>query len=367
MTARSDYAHMARALELAGRGLYTTDPNPRVGCVLVNDGRVVGEGWHEVAGGPHAERVALASAGSSASGATAFVTLEPCSHRGRTAPCTAGLIDAGVERVVCAMVDPNPRVSGRGVRALREAGIQVETGILEGPAAELNVGYVLRMRRGRPLVRSKLAVSLDGRTALAGGESEWITGDAARADVHRWRARSSAVLTGVGTILADDPSLDARLPGATVTQPVRVIVDSLLRTPREAKTLSLPGEVIVFTTRPARDASDALSEAGVRLQSVAGSDHCDLQQVMARLGGLEINEVWVEAGPALNGALLSAGLIDELIIYIAPHLLGAGAQGMFETAPLENLDQRWRMAFQDVRRVGADLRIIVRPSTVTAP
>ena len=359
MTGQSDQAYMARAVQLARRGLFSADPNPRVGCVLVKAGRVVGEGWHERAGGPHAERMAIAGAGTDAAGSTAYVTLEPCSHTGRTGPCADALIEARVARVVCAGTDPNPVVDGTGVQKLREAGIEVTVGVLEASAAALNPGFRSRMTRGRPLVRSKLAASLDGRTALANGESQWITGEAARRDVHRWRARASAVLTGIGTVLADDPGLDARFPAGDlpVMQPARVIVDSSLRTPPTARTLALPGSVLVFGCRDAPGSAEALRRAGARVETVPGARHCDLAQVMARLGELQYNEVWVEAGARLNGALLQAGLIDELVIYLAPQLLGADARGMFAIEPLASLEGRIGLEYQDVRRVGRDLRI----------
>ena len=355
-----DEAHMARALQLAGRGLYTTDPNPRVGCVLAKEGAVLGEGWHELAGGPHAERMALERGGAECRGASAFVTLEPCSHTGRTGPCVDALIEAGIERVVCAGLDPDPRVSGAGVKRLEEAGVTVEVGMLERSATALNPGYISRMTRGRPLVRSKLAVSLDGGTALAGGESQWITGQAARADVHHWRARSSGVVTGIGTVLADDPSLNARLtdPGRVITQPARVVIDARLQTPPGAKLVSLPGDVIVFTTDAAGSNAQVLRDQGVVVEEVAGEERCDLAQVMQRLSELEFNELWVESGAGLNGALLEAGLLDELVIYVAPHLLGADARGMFSIEPLASLEQRVWVAYEDVRRFGDDLRII---------
>ena len=359
MTGPSDQTFMARAVQLARRGLFSADPNPRVGCVLVKAGRIVGEGWHERAGGPHAERVAIAGAGTDASGATAYVTLEPCSHTGRTGPCADALIEARVARVVCAATDPNPLVDGTGIRKLRESGVDVTVGVLEASAAALNPGYRSRMTRGRPLIRSKLAASLDGRTALANGESQWITGEAARRDVHRWRARASAVLTGIGTVLADDPELDARLPAShpPIVQPARIIVDSDLRTPPTARTLELPGTVLVFGCREAPESAEALKRAGARVQMVPGARHCDLAQVMTRLGELQFNEVWVEAGARLNGALLHAGLIDELVIYLAPRVLGADARGMFAIEPLASLEDRVELEYQDVRKVGKDLRI----------
>lgn len=368
MKTKSDNDYMRRALELAARGLYTCDPNPRVGCVLVNGDNIVGEGWHERAGGPHAERVALEVAGKRARGATAYVNLEPCNHTGRTGPCSDALIKAGVVRVVFALKDPN-EISGSGGRTLEDAGIDVETGLMEDAAAELNPGYLARMIKARPFVRSKLAVSLDGHTALASGESQWITGSAARADVHNWRGRSSAVLTGIGTILQDDPSLDARSEnsGFSMLQPKRVIVDSALRTPSTARTLDVPGEVIIFTTCNDIKIHHALKRCGAHIEKVDGAPHCDLEQVFSRLAELEVNEVWVEAGPALNGALIATNLIDELVIYMAPHVLGDTARGMFSIDPLESLDGRYRLDYRDIRRVGEDLRIVARPSTVTDP
>ena len=271
--------------------------------------------------------------------------------------------------MVCAMSDPNPLVRGAGLRMLGEAGVSVEQGLMEQSARKLNEGYLARMTRGRPWVRSKIATSLDGRTALASGESKWITGPGARGDVHRWRARSSAVLTGVGTVLADDPSLTARPDdeGAGLVQPLRVIVDSALRTPPAARTASLPGEVVIFTTAAAIPRRTKLEAAGVRIEHVEGSPRCDLGQVLARLAELEVNDVWVEAGPTLNGALLARGLIDEFVLYYAPQILGDGARGMFALAPLARLDARHELVIEDLRMVGRDLRILARPSTVLAP
>ncbi len=358
--------HMHRALALARNGLYTTDPNPRVGCVLVKDGLVVGEGWTAPVGGPHAERVAIDRAGAAARGATAYVTLEPCNHTGRTGPCTDALIAADVARVVCAVRDPNTAVAGGGIEALEAAGLEVEVGMLEAQARAVNPGYWMRMQRGRPLVRSKLAVSLDGRTALANGQSQWITSADAREDVHRWRARSSAVMTGIGTIVADDPSLNARLDdgGTDVVQPSRVIVDSQLRMPEKAKTLSLPGQSIVFTTQLDSEKTAAFAQDGVLVERVGGAERCDLHEVMTRLGAFEFNEVWVEAGPGLNGALLRAGLIDELIIYMAPMLLGSAARGMFDLDEFTKLAQCPRLDFDEIRAIGPDLRIIATPANV---
>ena len=361
MITADDHRHMARALRLAARGLYTTDPNPRVGCVLVKDGRVVGEGWHKVAGGPHAEINALGQAGAAATGATACVTLEPCCHQGRTPPCTVALIKAGVRRVVYAMQDPNPRVAGEGAARLQAAGIEVEPGVLAEDARRLNPGFDRRMRTGRPWVRCKLAMSLDGRTAMASGESQWITGVAARADVHQLRARSSAILTGIGTVLADDPALTARLADDMETnfrQPLRVVLDSRLRLPPTAQLLGLPGATLVVTgvaadTAPAHLVSDAVSVVTVPM----GSGRLDLAAVLQELGSREINEVHVEAGATLSGALLQAGLVDELVIYMAPHLMGDTARGLFALPGLDRMADRIQLAITDIRAVGQDWRI----------
>ena len=363
-----DHRWMARALQLAAKGVYNTAPNPTVGCVIVKHDRVIGTGWTAPAGGAHAERVALAQARDEARGATAYVTLEPCCHQGRTGPCTQALIAAGVARVVYAVCDPNPRVAGAGLRELEGAGIRVDGPLLEREAERMNRGFFARMQRARPWVRAKVAASLDGRTALANGTSQWITGEASRRDVHRWRARSAAILTGSGTIVHDDPSLTARLddPSVEVRQPLRVIVDSRLRTPPTAKTLSLPGEVLVFTNQSEGGAHHALAAAGARIERIAGAPYCDLAKLLGRLAALEINDVWVEAGPGLNGALLQAGLIDELVLYVAPRILGSGAQGMFSMTALTSLDQSFTLTVDELRRIGGDLRIIARPSRVAS-
>ena len=364
----SDRGYMARALELGARGVATTDPNPAVGCVIVRDGRIVGEGFTQPAGGNHAEIEALAAAGAEAQGATVFVSLEPCAHAGRTGPCTRALIDARVARVVYAVDDPNPLVAGKGAQALRAAGIAVEGPLLAAEAEAQNRGFFSRMRSGRPWIRVKLAASLDGRTALANGRSRWLTGEAARRDVHAWRARSSAVMTGIGTVLADDPELTARPEelGIRVLQPKRVVVDAMLRTPPAARPFAAPsaGEAIVFAGVEA--AGDdrrrrALELAGARIEAVAARPHCDLAEVVTRLGALEVNSVWVEAGPTLSGALLAAGLVDELIVYYAPCLLGNSARGMFELPLLTSLDERHGLVVDDVARIGDDLRIRARP------
>ncbi len=366
----ADHEWMARALRQARRGLYTTDPNPRVGCVLVRDGEVVGEGWHRKAGEPHAERIALAAAGDRARGAAAYVTLEPCSHHGRTPPCADALVEAGVTRVVAAMEDPNPLVAGRGLARLREAGIETRMGLMADQAEALNPGFVKRMRHGLPWVRCKLAMSLDGRTAMASGESVWITGEAARRDVQFLRARSSAILTGIGTVLADDPSLNVRLgadelPGvespAYLRQPVRVVLDSALRIPESARLLSLPGETWIFHAHgDAAKAERLAHRQGVSLIELAAG--LDLPEVLRELALREINEVLIEAGPTLAGAALTAGVIDELVFYMAPHLMGHQARGLFHLPGLDRMDQRRPLTITDLRAVGRDWRITARPA-----
>ncbi len=351
---------MARALQLARRGLYTAHPNPRVGCVIVFDGHVVGEGWHERTGGPHAEIVALTQAGRKASGATVYVTLEPCCHHGRTPPCTDALIAAGVGRVVIGAIDPNPAVAGRGLKALQQAGIETTSGVLEAQCSALNAGFNLRMGRGRPRVTVKIASSVDGRTALSNGMSQWISGTAAREDVQRLRARSGAIMTGIGTVLTDDPMLTVRGPAFTdMPQPLRVILDSQLRLPPDARLLNHPGEVRIFTVADVEtDRAKALRSAGAKPEPVREAHGKPaLDAVLERLAELEVNDVLVEAGPGLNGALLDAGLIDELIVYQAAHLLGADAQGMFASRPLETMDQRTALTLMDLRRVGRDIRL----------
>ncbi len=360
MSDADDHRHMAQALALAARGLYTTDPNPRVGCVLVNGGQVVGEGWHARAGEAHAEIHALMAAGPRARGATAYVSLEPCCHHGRTPPCTEALVEAGVARVVAAMSDPNPRVGGQGLARLAAAGIAVSSGVLEAEARALNPGFVMRMRQDRPFVRCKLAMSLDGRTALASGESRWITGEAARRDVHRLRARSSAVMTGVGTVLADDPALTARLDDEALIQPLRVVLDSRLRTPPGARILASPGRTLLVAASPTpADPRRALEAAGARiLESPAGADgRPALPAVLAELGRREINEVHLECGARLAGAALAAGLVDELVLYVAPLLLGDAARGLFHLPGLKRMSQRVELQLLELRAVGRDWRL----------
>ena len=364
---------MARALELAERGLATTDPNPRVGCVIAKDGAVLAEGWHERAGEAHAEVNALRSAGQRAAGATLYVTLEPCTHFGRTPPCVDAVIAARPARAVIGMMDPSPRELGAGVRRLQAAGIETQSGLLEAEARALNCGFVRRMEQGIPWVRVKLAASLDGRTALANGQSRWITGEAARADVQRWRARSSAILTGSATILHDDPQLNARLPGGTPSsrQPVRVIADSELRTPETARVLAPPGQVLIFTLAPTGPQSRELQARGARIESARpAAGGIDLRHLLTRLAQMEMNEVWVEAGASLSGALLAAQLVDELVIYFAPSVLGGDARVMFELPELRSLEERHQLEIVEARMIGPDLRVIARPlpsSRATTP
>jgi diaminohydroxyphosphoribosylaminopyrimidine deaminase/5-amino-6-(5-phosphoribosylamino)uracil reductase len=355
----ADSQWMAHALRLAERGLYTTSPNPRVGCVLVKDDKLIGEGWHERAGEPHAEVHALRAAGHAARGATAYVTLEPCSHHGRTPPCAEALIAAGVARVVAAARDPNPLVAGAGIARLRAAGIDVECGLMEAEARELNVGFISRMTRGTPWVRSKVAASLDGRTALNNGTSKWITGAAARHDVQHWRARSCAVLTGVGTVLADDPRLNVReIPAER--QPLRVVLDSELCIPATAAILR-NGPTLVYTVNSDAATHGALRASGAEVVVLAGVDgRVDATAALRDLAQRGINEVLVEAGRTLNGALLRAGLVDELVLYLAPQLLGDAARGMADLGELTQLQQRVDLQWQDVRQVGGDLRIVAR-------
>lgn len=357
----ADHEYMSRAIQLAWHGLYSTDPNPRVGCVIVRDGVIVGEGWHERAGEAHAEVNALQQAGEKAEDATAYITLEPCSHTGKTPPCTDALLEAKVARVVAAMQDPNPRVAGSGIQQLRNAGVQVEVGLLEAEAKQLNPGFIQRMSAGRPFVRNKLAMSLDGRTAMADGESKWITGEAARMDVQRLRARSSAIVTGVGTILADDPSLTVRLD-ETERQPLRVIIDTNLSTPADARVLNEPGETLIVTCSEDEDVIALLTEKGAevrQLPSHAGS--VDLHALMELLSELQINEVLLETGATLSGAMLEAELIDEIVIYMAPILMGNEARGLYRLQHIQSMQDKIQLEIRDTRVVGTDLRITATP------
>jgi len=356
----ADHGYMAQALRLAQRGLNTTSPNPRVGCVLVYADRVIGEGWHEKAGGPHAERVALenARAGAESSkliaGATAYVTLEPCSHFGRTAPCAEALMAAGIQRVVAAMPDPNPLVAGKGLARLAAAGIQVECGLLETEASELNIGFVSRMTRGRPWLRLKVAASLDGRTALGNGVSQWITGPDARRDGHVWRARSCAVLTGIGTVRDDNPRLTVR-ELATTRQPLKVVIDSRLETPIDAAVLA-GGNVLIVAAVEDIGRAAALRAAGAEVIALPDpSQKVNLPSLLQELGRRGINEVLVEAGSRLNGSLMREKCVDELLIYQAPTLMGDSGRGMFDLGELTRMNDITRLAIIERRMVGIDL------------
>jgi len=353
---------MATALQLAVRGLYTTDPNPRVGCVIADDRTIVGRGWHERAGGPHAEIAALRDAGRSVRGLTAYVTLEPCSHHGRTPPCVDALLEAGLARVVIASPDPNPAVNGAGLDRLRAGGVRVESGLLADEAEALNCGFFSRMRSGRPWVRVKSAISLDGRTALPSGESKWISNAESRADVHHWRARSSAILTGIGTVLADDPRMNARVEGP-VEQPLRVVADSRWRTPPDSRILAGPEPALVAGDR-GREVPAELAGRGIEaLPLTAAEGGIDLRELLEALAAREINEVQVEAGARLCGALLEAGLVDEVLIYLAPVLLGEGGPGPFRFGPLESMAGRTHFKLLETARFGDNLRIRLQPAT----
>ncbi len=360
MFSAADHTHMTHALRLAERGLFTTTPNPRVGCVIVAGGQVVGEGWHARAGEAHAEVHALRVAGERARGATAYVTLEPCSHHGRTPPCANALIGAGVSRVVAAMRDPNPQVSGGGLTLLTLAGIQVEVGVMEAEARELNIGFIARMTRGRPWLRVKTASSLDGKTALLNGASKWITGPAARADVQAWRARACAILTGVGTVLADDPRMNVRDLG-TPRQPLKIIVDSRLNTPPTAQILQGGALIVCALDDPAKGA--ALEAAGAEVLCIPGPNgRVGLAALCNELGRRGLNEIHVEAGATLNGALLDAGLVDEWIAYLAPLVMGDAARGVFALPPLGDMANRLPFKLLDSRQIGGDLRLTLRPA-----
>ncbi|MGC2037058.1 bifunctional diaminohydroxyphosphoribosylaminopyrimidine deaminase/5-amino-6-(5-phosphoribosylamino)uracil reductase RibD [Paraburkholderia caledonica] len=373
MFSQTDFVHMERALALAKRGMYTTDPNPRVGCVLVKNGEVIGEGFTQPAGQDHAEIRAMKDArsrGHDLRGATAYVTLEPCSHFGRTPPCANALIEAQVARVVAAMEDPNPQVSGRGLAVLRDAGIEVRCGLLANEAHELNIGFVSRMTRGRPWVRMKVAASLDGRTGLPSGVSQWITGEAARADGHAWRARASAVLTGIGTVREDDPRMTVRAVD-TPRQPQRVLIDSQLEVSPQAQILAGAPTLIFCGNLDQRHSgrAQALRERGaeiVQLANAAGK--VDLPAMLKVLGERQVNELHVEAGYKLNGSLLREGCVDELLVYLAPSLLGIDSMSMFNLSAPETLEGRVKLAFHNVERIGEDLRILARlvPAGLTA-
>jgi diaminohydroxyphosphoribosylaminopyrimidine deaminase / 5-amino-6-(5-phosphoribosylamino)uracil reductase len=370
-----DHQYMARALQLAARGLYTAHPNPRVGCVLVRNKRPLAEGWHEYAGGPHAEVVALQKAGVEAEGATAYVTLEPCAHQGKTPPCVEALIAHRLSRVVVAMEDPNPLVNGDGIRRLREAGIQVDVGLMTEQAVALNPGFIMRMRSQRPYIRLKQGVSLDGGTALANGKSRWISGENSRIDVHRLRARSSAIMTGIDTVLNDNPAMTVRLEslavmgeletdgGSRIKQPLRIIIDSDLRIPPDARVLKLPGDILIVTVSDDPGTQARLRSDHVEVVCLPPDEQGkpDLRDLMSVLAAGQINELLVECGARLAGALLTRRLVDEIVLYVAPCLLGSSARGLFDIPPLNDMWERIELDIQEVRPFDRDLRIVARP------
>jgi diaminohydroxyphosphoribosylaminopyrimidine deaminase/5-amino-6-(5-phosphoribosylamino)uracil reductase len=359
MFSDADREFMRQVLDLASRGLYTTTPNPRVGCVIVRDSAVVGSGWHEKAGMPHAEVLALREAGTRAKGATLYVNLEPCSHQGRTPPCVDAIIPAGIKRVVAAMRDPNPKVAGQGFAKLRAAGIEVESGLMEEEARELNIGFVARMTRGRPWVRMKVAASLDGRTALANGKSQWITGEAARADGHRWRARACAILTGHGTVRDDDPQLNVRGVD-TPRQPLKIVVDSRFETPLSARLLK-DGKTLVAGAVKESSRIGALEKAGADTVIIPNErGKVELFKLMEELARRELNEIHVEGGDKLNGSLVQAGVVDELLVYLAPGVIGDSGRGMLDLPELTELSQIRKVAIREIERVGEDVRILAR-------
>lgn len=368
-----DIQRMTRAIELARLGVYTTHPNPRVGCLLVKGDNIIAEGWHQRTGEAHAEVNALEklSTVDAAQGATAYVTLEPCSHTGRTAPCSQALIKAGVARVVVAMQDPNPLVAGKGLAQLEAAGVEVESGVLEAEARALNPGFIKRMEQGLPWVSVKLAMSLDGRTAMASGESQWITAEPARKDVQFLRAKASAVLTGQGTVLADDPSLNVRLTAEAlgiqgqVRQPVRVVLDPELAMSVNAKMLGLEGETVIFCLDTVTSGRrKAIEEAGATIISLGADKNLmlPLREVLVELAKREINEIHLEAGARLCGAFIAEGLVDQLIIYMAPHLMGSAARGLLDLPGLEQMKDRINLDIKEVRAIGKDWRIIANPT-----
>lgn len=353
---------MQLAIRLARRGLYTTDPNPRVGCIIVKGDVVIGKGWHQRCGEAHAEVLALQDAGGKAKGASAYVTLEPCNHTGKTPPCTQAIIEAGLKDVFVAMSDPNPLVSGKGLEELKASGINVSCGLLEEQAKALNPGFIKRMETGLPYVRVKLAMSLDGRTAMASGESQWITGEAARRDVQKLRARASAVLTGINTVLQDDPSLNVRLSArelgieGEVNQPLRVVLDSKSQFPDDAKMLSCEGETLVYVAEGNRTLDNCTF-----IKTPTSSAGIDLNNVLTDLARREVNEIHVEAGSVLCGSLLKEKLVDEIVIYMAPNIMGNNAKGLFTIPGITQMKDKINLSINDVRKVGQDMRFTITP------
>ncbi|GKS69984.1 diaminohydroxyphosphoribosylaminopyrimidine deaminase [Nitrosomonas sp. PY1] len=362
MFSAADHTFMSHALQLAEKGLYSTTPNPRVGCVIVQNEHIIASGWHKKSGHPHAEIYALKMAGEAARDATAYVTLEPCNHYGLTPPCARALIEAGIAKVNIAMEDPNPIVAGRGRVLLQQAGITVTTGLLEAQAQALNIGFVSRMTRKKPWVRLKIATSLDGKIALRNGASQWITGEAARIDAHRWRARSCAIMTGIGTVKSDNPQLTVRHV-ETTRQPKKIVLDSQLSIPLSTSLLRDESVIIFTTNRQNQGKISQLTQLGVQVILMpANNGMVDLEKMLTLLAtDFAMNEILVEAGSHLNGALLNANLVDEIILYIAPHLLGDDAQDIFRLPGLVDLKQKKTLIFEDIRTIGQDIRIIARP------
>ena len=367
---------MQQAIDLARKGLYSTKPNPAVGCVLVKNGKVIGQGWHQQAGQPHAERLALAQAGTDAEGATAYVTLEPCSHFGRTPPCADGLIEAKVAKVVIAMQDPNPLVANQGIERIEQAGIPVILGVLESEARQINLGFIRKMEKQLPFVRLKIASSLDGRTAMANGDSHWITGEESRLEVHKMRARCGALITGIGTVLADDPSLTVRLTDQQLAEmnltqenchPIRVVLDPNLSMPLDAKMLGLPGRTILMTSRETAQRSPEVVEEihaqGVEMVAVsAEDDHLDIESILHYLAEEEqINDVMVESGAIVAGAFMQSGLVNELHCFVAPSLMGHDAKPMFVLPGIDSMDKKLNLTIQSMDRFGDDARLILVP------
>lgn len=376
---RTDIDYMQRALVLASKGQYSTQPNPAVGCILVKAGKVIGEGWHQKAGFPHAEREALIQAGAAAKGATAYVTLEPCSHHGRTPPCTDGLIEAGVNKVIVAMLDPNPLVSGKGIKQLEASGIEVVIGLLAADAKALNQGFIRMMEHNLPFVRLKMASSLDGRTAMANGESQWITGESARKEVHKMRAQCGALVTGIGTVLADDPSLTVRLADdelsamnltAESCQPIRVVLDPFLSMPLDAKMLGLAGRTILMTSREAVETNPELVEQfyskNAEIVAVASdNDRLDIQSILRYLSEEEqVNDVLIESGAIVAGAFIESGLVNEVHSFIAPCLLGNQAKPMFVLPSVDIMADKIQLSISSIDQFGDDVRLILTPKVV---
>ncbi len=371
----NDHLFMTRALQLAEQGLYTTMPNPRVGCVIVKDGKIIGEGAHLKAGEPHAEVLALQQAGAQAKGATAYVTLEPCNHTGRTSACSHALLQAGIAKVIAAMQDPNPLVAGGGLAHLQRYGIDVVSGLMQAQAEALNPGFISRMTKNSPFVRSKIAASLDGKTALKNGTSQWISSESSRLDVQHWRARSCAMLTGAGTVLVDNPSMSVRIAantpypstgegwgeGANIRQPLKIIIDSALKTPLNAKILA-GGNVLIAFAHDAENKSAALLATDAELLCIPNAEgKVCLKTLLSHLASREINEVLVEGGEGLNGALMAQNLIDELLIYYAPKLMGGAAKSMFDMPAFTNMQQAIALEIIELRQIGADIRLRAKP------